>query len=330
MSEETTEVSEPQGGDMFNMEGAVEAISDDLFPGKDVEAEEISDDEEEAVVEAKEKQPDKVEKEIKQELDGAMLDAIDLPPSWKKDMQDRWGKIDADTQKYVIQREKEMHEGLEKDRGDADLGRLMRDTMTPYEALFDERDIDAPQAVKYLLQNHYALSKGTNEQKIELLNQLARSYGINTKGSEKPDSQVTSLTQRLESVENNINASHQRTLQATTTRIETEVNAFADEHPLFDDLKDDIAKFISAGDDLDEAYERALWANPVTRVKEMDRLKQEEAKVSQKQEKLETEEAKKAQSVNVKGLDTKKSPTAKKGKMFDDMPDMYREIQNRN
>jgi len=52
-----------------------------------------------------------------------------------------------------------------------------------------------------------------------------------------------------------------------------EVNAFASDpaHPFFDEVADDIVAFVRAGDSLSKAYEKAVWANPVTREKEIAR-----------------------------------------------------------
>lgn len=54
-------------------------------------------------------------------------------------------------------------------------------------------------------------------------------------------------------------------------RIEKEVEAFAADpaHPFFDELSDDIAAILKTGASLAEAYEKAVWANPVTRAKEI-------------------------------------------------------------
>jgi hypothetical protein len=55
-----------------------------------------------------------------------------------------------------------------------------------------------------------------------------------------------------------------------------EIDAFAADpaHPYFDELANDITKLFEAGlaKDLPEAYEKAVYANPTTRQKEIDRL----------------------------------------------------------
>lgn len=55
-----------------------------------------------------------------------------------------------------------------------------------------------------------------------------------------------------------------------------EITAFAADpaHPYFDEVTGDIAVLISAGHSLADAYEKAVWANPTTRQKEIARLEQ--------------------------------------------------------
>lgn len=304
----------------FDMDGAVESLGNDLFGTEPEEV--IEDDFDEEPEEAiAEEEPEEVEKEV--------VSKKTAPQSWKKEMHSFYEGLDPVVQDYIIQREEQMREGLEKDRGDANLGKVMRDITAPYDNMFKDRGIEAPQAVQYLLQAHYSLTNGTPAQKIQLLNQLAQSYGVGQQQqSENPE--INGLTQRLAEIEQNLKASQQRVLQAEQTRIESEVSSFADDHPLFDDLTEDIAKLIQVGYGLEEAYDKAVWSNPVTRQKELDRINGEKAKEVQKQVKKETETAKNAKSVNVKSRNTKKAPTAPAGTMEDTMREVMREINSRN
>jgi len=312
------------------MESAQDTISDALFPEtekEEVEEVEIIEEviEEVEEVAEKEEKPEDLDEALKEEIQKA-----NAPQSWKKEMHEFYNSADPVLQKYINDRETQMHDGLEKDRNDANLGRTMRDMMTPYDEMFKSRGIEAPQVVQHLLQNHQRLSSGTNEQKVALLRQLAQSYGITgpEKGGET-NPQIQSLTDRLQAMESNMNASHQRSVQESRTRINTEVSTFAESHPLFDDLSDEIAKYIRAGDSLEDAYSKAERLSDGYQQKEIDKLVKEQLASLDKEAKKEAEAAKKAQSVNIKSRDTRKSPTAKKGKMFDDMSDIYQEIKSR-
>lgn len=327
---------EPQGGDVFDMEGAVDTLSEGLFGTEKTEEidEEVDlsqeTDDKPAEIDAKDEKPDEkvdepddVEKALKEEL------KREAPKSWKKEMREFFNSADPMMQEYILQRESQMADGLEKDRGDANLGRTMRDVLMPHEATFRERGIEPQQAVRYLLDAHNALSTGTIEQRQANIQKLAQSYGIvNPEDGANP--QLQSLIQEVQALKQNQAASEQRTLQERQSSIETEVTAFASDHPLFHDLEQDIVVYINAGYELEDAYDKALWANPLTRQKEMDRLEQEKASEAEKLAKKEAEDAKKASSVNVKGRDSKKAPTAPKGSMEDTMRETYRKINSRN
>ena len=64
--------------------------------------------------------------------------------------------------------------------------------------------------------------------------------------------------------------------------------------------------------------------------KDLEKKAKEATEKAEKAKKLEAEKAQKAKSVNVRGRDTKKAPTAPKGTMEDTMRDVMREIKNRN
>lgn len=81
-------------------------------------------------------------------------------------------------------------------------------------------------------------------------------------------------------------------------------------------MADDIVALIKAGKPLQEAYEKAVWANPVTRQKEIDRINKENVSKLREKAKQEAEAAKKATGSNVRTRDTTKSPTEPKGKLF--------------
>ena len=314
----------------FDMEAAQESIASDIWGKSEPVVEESVEETVEEVDLSQEKPVEKEEKVESVEKDEVPeAPKRKAPQSWKKEMHEFYNSADPALQDYIERREEQMHEGLQKDRNDANLGRTMRDMLAPHEEGLRQRGIEGPQAVKYLLNAHNALSNGTPEQKQAAIIQLAQSYGV-TKPDEKANPEISSLKQEIYQIKQYQNDSQQRALQAARAKIDSEVSAFADKHPLFDDLQEEMAKFIEVGSDLEDAYEKALWANPLTRQTEIERLETEKAAKAEKDAKKEIEQAKKARSINVKGRDTGKAPTAPKGTMEDTMRETYREIQNRN
>jgi hypothetical protein len=337
--EADSQVVEEVAEESFDMDAAQESISSDLF-GKPEETDEEIDldqdieeiEEETEEVEAKEDKEEVEKVEEKEEV----RETRKAPSSWKKEMREFYASADPMLQDYIEQREEQMKSGLEQDRSDSNLGRTFRDIVTPYNDIFQQTGIAPTQAVQYLLNAHKSLSTGTIEQKQAAMQQLEQSYGI-TKPNEGSNPQITSLSQRLAQMEQNqiVNAQTARQaaqdkIEAAQAKIETEVDTFAKDHPLLDDLQDEIAGFIKQGYELEEAYNRAERSSDGYIQAEVDRqIKEREAEAeSQRQEELKL--VKKAKSVNVRGRNTSKAPTGPLGTMEDTMHETYREIQSRN
>ncbi len=324
-------VEEVEQEESFDMDAAQESISSDLFGKSEETDEEVDLDQEVEEEEVETKEVEKKE-EVKEEVKAEEKEekpVKNAPSSWKKEMREFYSSADPMLQDYIEQREEQMKSGLEQDRTDSNLGRTFRDIVTPYNDIFQQTGIAPTQAVQYLLNAHKSLSTGTIEQKQAAMQQLEQSYGI-TKPNEGSNPQITSLTQRLSQMEHNQIVNAQTARQAAQTKIETEVDTFAKDHPLLDDLQDEIAGFIKQGHSLEEAYKRAERSSDGYIQAEVDRqIKERETKAeSQRQEELKL--VKKAKSVNVRGRNASKAPTGPLGTMEDTMHETYREIKSRN
>ena len=143
------------------------------------------------------------------------------------------------------------------------------------------------------------------------------------------DPNVQALQDKLHQLETNLTQREQAQLNERKAQVAKEVEAFAAENPYFDEVADDIIPLLNAGIPLKDAYEKAVWANPMTRAKELARVQTEaEAKLKEKAKK-DAEVAKKATSVNVNPRDTGKAPTAPKGSMEDTMRETLAKIRAR-
>lgn len=255
------------------------------------------------------------------------------PKSWAKEHHERWGKIDKDTQDYIELREKQMLDGLEQYKGDSGFGKQLREVLTPYQPILKAQGLNEAQAVQTLLNAHYRLTQGGTEQRAAAYRELGKNLGlVQDDGTEaKIDPTVRALQEKISSIESTITTSRQAELEQHRARVSKEVEAFASDpkHPYFDDVADDIVAMLSTGASLEDAYGKAVWANPVTRQKEIARLQTEQTAELQKKAKTEAEIAKKAASTNVRGRDTRRTPTEPKGTMEDTMNDTLREIRSR-
>jgi len=307
----------------IDMESSLDSISSDLF-GKSEESDEEFEESEE--FEAKEAPKDEVkEPEIK---------VKDAPASWKKEMRESFSALTPDMQDYIEQRESEMRSGLDQNKDDSTLGRSIRDVMSPYETEMAAANVNSETMVKNLMGAHYKLTTAPIAERTEMMNRLAHEYGVQlgpaVKGEQKTvDPQVYELQKELNGLKYKIGESEKVTRQATETRVTNEVNEFAEKHEHFDEVSEQLIAFVNNGDTLESAYEKAVWANPITRQKEMDRVSTEKTDADNKAKMEKVRAAKKAKSTNVSSRDSGRSPTGFLGSMEDTMRDTLRDIQNR-
>lgn len=330
----------------FDIDQASNDLAGDLFPESTREA---SDD---AAAEGTDEitEPADTEQTDEPAKDGAAADDVakaevsakPVPKTWPKEMGEHWSKTPKEVQDYWEVREKQMLDGLEQYKGDAVYGKSMRDAITPYMALIQAQGIDAPKAVQTLLNAHYKLSVSPPSQKQQYLQYIAKQYGIDTagigstqQGQQAADPRYQQLQDELHQLKQVIQSGSEQQLNAERTRISQEVNTFASDpaHPYFDDVADDIIVMLKSGLSLQDAYDRAVWANPVTRAKETARLQTDAKAEAEKKAKEQAEAAKKAASVNIRNRDTRRTPTEQpKGTMRDldgAMREAMREIKSR-
>lgn len=179
--------------------------------------------------------------------------------------------------------------------------------------------MDAPRAVQALLNAHKLLVRSTPDQKHAYFMQLARDYGIDVSGQAPAatDPAVQELRERLDRTEQAL--THRQSVELEQRRAATmnEVNEFAADkaHPYFEDVADDIVTLLKTGLDLPTAYEKAVWANPITRQKEIERINAESESARAKKAQEEAAKAKAATVANIRNRDTQRTPTEQRATM---------------
>ena len=282
----------------------------------------------------------------------AAIEALPVPQSWKKEMHEHWGKMPREAQTYYLEREKQMLAGLESYKTDAEFGRPLRPVLAKYDDILQSQGLQAPQAMDFLFNAHRQLSSGTPEAKMAYLQRVARTYGLElpkpsvvtraadgTETVQQPPQtppEVKAALERLDRIEGALTAEQTRAFEAARTKASADVETFANNkeaHPYFDECAEDVAKFIKAGENLDAAYEKAVWANPVTRQKEIARIQQATDKANAEKVKEAAKAAKKTTSTNVKGRDTTRTPTegrATVANMDEVLRETFAEIKSRH
>jgi hypothetical protein len=254
------------------------------------------------------------------------------PKSWAKEYHEPWSKIDPKVQEYVELREKQMLDGIEQYKDFSGFGKAMRDVITPYKALIAAQGIDEPKAVAALMNAHYKMSSLAPAEKAQYFAMIARNYGVDLAQlpqgqQEQVNPEIKSLRDEMGSIKSALTQREREQYESAKTKVSQDVGAFAD-------AKDDKGNkvhpyFIGMGETLDVAYDKAVWANPVTRAKETARLQTEAQDQLRSKSKQEAERARKASSTNVRSRDTNRAPTEPLGKMDDTLKDTLATIRGR-
>lgn len=256
------------------------------------------------------------------------------PQSWSKETHELWTKLPPEAQEQIERREKQMLEGLSQYKDYYGVGKTLSDAIRPYQEVLKQQGVDEAKAVSYLLATHQRLTTGSPEARMAEYQRLGQALGFvagGAPGSQPSDPMVKDALERTAKLERFLMQKETENFERKREATSKEVEAFAADpaHPYFDDVAEDIIVMIHAGHGLQDAYEKAVWANPVTREKELSRRQQDAEKQLREKAEREAEAARKARSANVRNRDTRKAPTEPLGKMEDTMRETLADIKSR-
>lgn len=258
--------------------------------------------------------------------------ALDPPKSWSQDKHELWKTLPRDAQDYYNTREKQFLDGLEQYKGEATYAKQLRDVLTPYSPFLKSQGVSETDAVGYLLNAHYQLTNGSPEQRAAAYRQIGADLGlVQNEEEQQIDPAVKELRDQVRGLQSERTQEQQQKHAEAKAKADTETSAFASDpaNAHFNEVAKDMVPFVQMGLSLKDAYDKAVWANPVTRQKELARLQTEDAAKLKEKAKTEGQAARKATSVNIRGQETRRAPTEPKGKMFDDMGDILATIKDR-
>jgi hypothetical protein len=228
-----------------------------------------------------------------------------------------------------------MLDGIKQYQDGAQFAKTIQDVLAPYDGYIRQYGLTPPQAIAYLLNAQTQLTQGTPESRRAAFGRLGADLGFAAAATETPaapvDPQVQALQNQMAAIQQNLTARQQADYQLASEQAKKQVETFASDpaHPQFDEVADDIVLLVRAGVPLPEAYEKAIWANPVTREKSLQvRLLAEDAKKAENA-RLDALPKAKAARAHVRSSETRKTPTEPLGTMEDTLKATYAEIRQR-
>jgi len=192
------------------------------------------------------------------------------PASWKKDYHETWNLADDKLKQYAWQRESEMKAGVEPLISKAQFADQMQEVLNPYMNTIQGLGIDAPKAVKALMEADHALRYSTPQEKRQYFARLAQSYGVNLNemGNDLPqqavDPTIYALQNELNNVRGEVMGWKQQQEQQQNQALLGEINNFSQRAEHFEEARPAMIQLLQSGmaTDLDDAYEKAIRLSP--------------------------------------------------------------------
>jgi hypothetical protein len=191
------------------------------------------------------------------------------PSSWKRDYHEVWQTADPRLQEYAYKREEEMRAGIEPLRSKAQFADQMNEAIEPYMNTIRGQNLDAPSAVKALMEADHNLRYSSQEQKMAHFANLARAYGVDLNGVSSQlqnapiDQNYYAVKNELNNVRGEIASFKQQQEQAENQSMLNEINIFANKAEYFEEARPTMIQLLQSGvaGTLEEAYEKAIRLN---------------------------------------------------------------------
>jgi len=188
------------------------------------------------------------------------------PASWKKDYHEVWQGADDKLKEYAFQREEQMKAGIEPLKSKAQYADQMQEVIAPYMQTITGLGIDAPKAVKALMEADHILRTSQPYEKQQYFARLAQSYGINLNDvgglqQQAPvDPQFYALQNELNSVRGEVQNWKQQQEQQQNQVLLGEINQFSQKAEHFEEARPVMIQLLQSGvaTDLQDAYEKAI------------------------------------------------------------------------
>ncbi|QGH72932.1 MAG: hypothetical protein [Siphoviridae sp. ctdEk19] len=265
------------------------------------------------------------------------------PRTWKPEAAAIWEQIPEAARAEIARREEDMFRGIEQYKEHAQFGHKLQKVLSPFMPVMQQHGVAPEALVGNLLNAHATLSFGKAEEKLALFQKLAQDYGVDlvTAAANTPyiDPAVAQLREELRMTRGQLSQLVGGQREAAVAGVQKTVNAFADEvgadgqklRPHFDEVAEDIALLLKAGraNDLQDAYDRAVWANPVTRAKEQQSRETAAAAKAKAEAEKAAAAAKAATAANVRTSARAATASAPKGSMDDTLNEVFEAIQAR-
>jgi hypothetical protein len=195
------------------------------------------------------------------------------PKSLKKELADKhWATLDPELQDALLQRDSDYEKGIEGYRTAAERGNAFEKVISPYMATINQFGVPPEQAAAELFKSDHTLRYGSPQQKMAMMAQIFRDYGINPQetfnylqnGAPRIDPSIAPYVQELQALKQKQEVYERQQQDRESQALNSEIERAKVGKPHFDAVREDMAALLQAGraTDLDDAYDKAIWSRP--------------------------------------------------------------------
>lgn len=248
----------------------------------------------------------------REEGDPDETEALKPPSSWRKAAQVLWEDMDPRVQEEILKRERDAQSMADKARNEAQesLKRFegLDEVLTANNDVFAARNMTPKQGVEVLISAQRMLDADP----VQGVLRIAETYGIDLPsmfaGYENEGEQyemnpdVAALRHEIADIRQH-NAEFMQAQEAQAQEaMRAEMDAFADAHPYFDRVRDEMSRLVSIGaaDTFEDAYSMAVARDPDIVKEEAEAAEVVKERAAKDKAKERTERARRATDVNVR------------------------------
>ena len=211
--------------------------------------------------------------------DQSQVTADSKPPiSWSATAREHWAALPAEVKAVVANREREIEAKLKETVEDRRFASEIKNAVQPFNHILAQEKATPAQALNYYLQVESMLRSSPSRPKAQLVANLINQFAINPEeinqilSGQQPTGQQSATSQyeqQIAALQAQVNQMQQAPVLAEQQRIAQEIEAFSADsnNEFFNDVREDMAALLQAGraTSLQDAYDKAVWANTSTR-----------------------------------------------------------------
>lgn len=264
-------------------------------------------------------------------------DPAQMPKSWKAGLAGEYAKLPDAVKAEIHRREENFFKGLEARQPALNFAVEIDKALRPFATILQEQKATPQSAINYLFSAYHVLTKGAPDQRVQAIQHFMKESGVTVEAltgqaaheQAYEDPAVKTLRDQLNKVQSTLTERDTREQAALRQKAESEFDAFAAQHPDLPQVLDDMVPLIRSGMTLQQAYDKAIWANPVTRELKLKADADAKAEAARKESEAKTQKARNASRTNVRTSSRSGSPTAPLGSIDDTMQEVLANIKAR-